>query len=311
MPEALATWVRHPPYGGVALVQERPVVTERPSPLPVDHGRSAHEVEINLDVAPPSRVADYVDGGDAHFAVDRDVAEQLFASVPGGIDGFRAVGRASQAFLERVVHHLTADAGIRQFLVTGRKLSGEPNVHDLAQALAPSSRVVYLVLDSVMLAHAHTFRSTTAEGATAYVQAKMRDPEEILRQAAATLDLSRPVAVLFPATLAFVRKDETAYWIVAQLMGGLPSGSHLMITHHASDLFVEEHVEMFRSIERLEAEGKTWGVTPRSHAEVAKFFDGLELVEPGLGPQDEWRVPDADQDPGARGAMYGAVGRKP
>jgi hypothetical protein len=288
---------------------ERPGVIDQPS-QPADHPWNAHEVEIDLDVAPPVRVAAYMDGSDAHFAVDREVAEQLFASVPGGIDGFRTVGRAAQAFLGRVVHHLIADAGIRQFLVTGRKLSGEPNVHDIAQAIAPESRVVYVVLDPVMLAYAHTLRHSTPEGATAYIQAQLRDTEEILRQAAATLDLSQPVAMLFPANLAFVRTADTAYGIVKHLMAGVPAGSYLMLTHHASDILVEEHVEMYRCIERLAAEGKTWGVAPRSRAEVARFFDGLELLEPGVVPMCEWRVPDADRLPaGSGGATYGAVGR--
>jgi hypothetical protein len=104
-------------------------------------------------VAPPTRVSDYIDGGDAHFSVDREVAEQLVAAVPGGLDGFHAVGRAGQAFLTRVVR-LAVDEGVRQFMVTGSKLSGDPNVHDIAQALAPESRVVYLVLDPMMLAFA-------------------------------------------------------------------------------------------------------------------------------------------------------------
>jgi hypothetical protein len=286
-------------------------VAERPSEPPVDRVAGVHEAEIDIDVAPPTRVAEYVDGGDAHFEVDRHVAEQLFASVPGGMAQFRAVGQASQAFLERAVHHLTADAGIRQFLVTGWKLSGEPNVHELAQAIAPASRVVYVVLDPVQLAHAHVLQPSTAEGATAYVHVKLRDPDEILRRAGATLDLTQPVGVVLPATLAFARKDDTAYWIVAQLMGGLPSGSHLVITHHASDLFVDEHVEMYRCIERLAAEGKTWNVTPRSHAAVAKFFDGLDLLDPGLVPQDEWRAPTPPPPTDFRGAMYAALARKP
>jgi len=284
-------------------------VTERPSQPPVDRVPGVHEAEIHTDVAPPTRVADYMDGGAAHFSVDRDVAEQFYASVPGGVEQFRAVGREAQAFLERVVHHLAADAGIRQFLVTGWKLAGGPNVHDLAQAIAPASRVVYVVVDPVLLAHAHVLQPSTAEGATAYVHVKLRDPDDILRRAAATLDLAEPVAVLLPATLAFVRKDETAYWIVAQLMDGLASGSHLMITHHASDLFVEEHVEMYRCIDRLAAEGKTWNVTPRSHAAVAKFFDDLDLLDPGVVPQDEWHAqPEPDT---FRGAIYAAVARKP
>jgi len=286
-------------------------VTERPSQPPDERASSVHEVEINIDMAPPARVIDYVDGGVAHFAVDRDVAEQYIASLPGGVEQFRAVRRASQAFLERMVHYLAADAGVRQFLVAGWTLAGEPNVHDLAQAVAPTSRVVYLALDPVQLAHAHALQSNTADGAIAYIQAKLRHPDEILRQAAATLDLAEPVAVVLPTTLMFVRRDETAYWIVAELMGGLPAGSYLVITHHADDIFVDEYLEMRRLTERLAAEGKTWGTTPRSHAAVAKFFDGLDLVEPGLVLQDEWRPPAGSRPGEYRSATWAAVARKP
>ena len=270
---------------------------------------SGVEVKIDLDVAPPTRVSDYIDGGDAHFSIDREVAEQLVAAVPGGLDGFHAVGRAGRAFLTRVVR-LAVDEGVRQFIVTGSKLSGDPNVHDIAQALAPESRVVYLVLDPMLLAFAHTLRSSTAQGATAFVHAKLRAADEILLQAAKTLDLSLPVAVMIPDSLAFVRNADTAYRIVHELMAGVPSGSYLMLTHHASDLFVEEHVEMYACIERLAAEGKTWGVAPRSRSEVARFFDGLELVPPGVVPLHTWRVPPAQQDPAARGAMHAGLGRK-
>jgi hypothetical protein len=269
----------------------------------------ANEVQIDRDVAPPTRIAEYIDGGDAHFAIDRHVADQMYASVPGGIEAFHAMARAGQAFVERVVDHLTVDAGTRQFLVAGSQLAGQPNVHDLAQALAPEARVVYVLLDPVTLAHAHALRSHTTEGATSYTAAKLRDTDGILRHAATTVDLSQPVAVLLPANLGFVRSDATAYRIVADLMGGLAPGSHLALTHHASDLYVEEHAEMFRLLDRLAAEGKTWGLAPRSHAEVAKFFDGLELVDPGVVPMDEWRVPDPRHQPAAA-AVYGAVGRK-
>lgn len=284
-------------------------MTDRPSPP--DEQAWKPEVEINLDVAPPTRVAAYVDGSDAHFAIDREVAEEMFATVPGGIEGFRAVGRAAQAFLERAVEHLTAEAGIRQFLVTGCKLSEELNVHEMAQKIAPESRAVYLVLDPVMLAYAHKLRRSSPEGATAYIQAKMRDTEGILRQAAATLDLSQPVAVVFPASLPFVRKADNAYRIVRELMAGVPSGSYLVITHHASDILVEEHAEMYRCIARLAAEGKTWGVAPRSQAEVAKFFDGMDVLEPGVVPMWAWRVPEVEGQPEPAGAMYGVVGRRP
>lgn len=267
-------------------------------------------MKIELDIAPPTRVSDALDGGDAHFSVDREVAEQMIAAVPGGIDGFEAVGRSGQAFLARVVR-LAIDDGVRQFLVTGSKLAGQPNVHDIAQALAAESRVVYLVLDPIMLAFAHNLRSSTAQGETAFVRAKLRDTEEILQRAAETLDLSRPVAVIIPDTLAFVRNTDTAYRLVQNLMSGLPSGSYLMLTHHASDLFVDEHVEMYACIARLAAEGKTWGVAPRSHDEVVRFFDGLELVSPGVVPLHTWRVPVSEQDPAARGAMHAGLARKP
>ena len=285
-------------------------VGREPSSGGVFGGVKSVEVKIDLDTAPPTRVSDALDGGDAHFSVDREVAEQMIAAVPGGLDGFQAVGRAGQAFLTRVVR-LATDDGVRQFLVTGSKLAGQPNVHDIAQALAPESRVVYLVLDPIMLAFAHNLRSSTAQGATAFVQAKLRDTDEILRRAAETLDMSRPVALAIPDTLAFVRSTDTAYRIVHELVEGLAPGSYLMLTHHANDLFVEEHVAMYDCIARLAAEGKTWAVTPRSRGEVARFFDGLELASPGVVPLHTWRVPVSDEDPAARGAMYAGVGRKP
>ena len=271
-----------------------------------DAGRP-DEIQIDLEVAPPTRIATYMHGGDAHFAVDRDVAARMYASVPGGVDAFRAVGQATQAFLERVVRYLVVEAGLRQFLVTGIDLSGEPNVHEIAQALAPESRTVYVLLDPVMLAYAHNVRRGANQGTTAYVQAKLRDVDEILRQSRSTLDLTQPVGVVMPANLAFVRDLGTAGQIVGGLMAGVPAGSHLMLTHHASDLFVEEHAEMFRVTAELAAEGLTWAVVPRTHSEVSKLFEGLELVDPGVVPIDEWRQPDHDPVPAA---LYGALARK-
>jgi hypothetical protein len=273
-----------------------------------DAGRP-QEVQIDLTVAPPIRVDTFMQGGDAHFAVDRDVAERMFASVAGGVDTFRAVGRASQAFLERVVHHLTVEAGLRQFLVTGSNLSGEPNVHDLAQAIVPGARVVYVLFDPVMVAHAHGLRRGTVEGASAYVVAKLRDVDAIMQQAATTFDLSQPVAVVMQDVLGFVREVERANRIVDGLMAGLVPGSHLVITHLASDLFVEEHAEMFRVTAEMAAEGRTWAVVPRTHGEVAKLFDGLDLVEPGIVPMIEWPAPDARREP-VPAALHAGVARK-
>jgi S-adenosyl methyltransferase len=274
-----------------------------------DAGRP-QEVHVDLTVAPPTRIATYMHGGDAHFAVDREVAGRMFASVPGGVDAYRAVGRAAQAFLDRAVRYLTVDAGLRQFLVTGCNVSGEPNVHDIAQAVAPEARAVYVLLDPVMVAYAHGLRRSTTEGRSAYVVAKMRDVDEILRQSAGFLDLGEPVAVVMPANLSFIRELATAQQIVDRLMAPLAPGSHLAITHHASDLFVEEHAEMYRTIAELAAQGLTWSVAPRSRGEVAKLFEPVELVEPGVVPMDEWRVPDPDHRP-VPAAIHAGVGRKP
>jgi hypothetical protein len=281
--------------------------TER-VPSTDDAGRP-QEVQIDLSVAPPTRISAFMRGGDAHFEVDREMAARMFGSVPGGVEGYRAVGRSAQAFTRRAVRHLTADASVRQFLVTGCDLSGHPNVHDIAQAVAPESRAVYVLLDPVMLAHAHVLRRGTPEGASAYVTAKLRDVDEVLRQSAATLDFSQPVALVMPANLSFIRDLGRARKIVDGLMADMVPGSHLMLTHHASDLFVDEHAEMFRTIAALAAEGRTWAIVPRSHDEVAGFFDGLTLLPPGVAPMDEWRQDDPGHEP-APIAVYAAVGRR-
>jgi hypothetical protein len=275
----------------------------------VDDAGRPYEIQIDLSVAPPTRISTYMRGGDAHFEVDREMAARMFGSVPGGIEGYRAVGRAAEAFTRRAVRHLTVDVGVRQFLVTGCNVSGQDNVHDIAQAVAPEARAVYVLLDPVMLAHAHNLLRGTPEGATAYVTAKLRDVDEVLRQAAATLDLSQPVAVVMPANLSFIRDLDRARRIVDGLLRDLVPGSHLMLTHHARDLFVDEHAEMYRTIAELAAEGRTWAVVPRSHDEVAGFFDGLTLLPPGVVPMDEWRHDDPDHQP-AQAAVYAAVGRK-
>jgi hypothetical protein len=276
----------------------------------VDDTGRPKKVEIDLAVAPPTRIATYMHGGDAHFAVDRGVAARMFASVPGDVEAYRAVSRAAQAFLDRAVRYLTVEAGLRQFLVTGCNLSGEPNVHQIAQAIAPDARVVYVLLDPVMVANAHTLRHSSVEGASTYVVAKLREVDEIVRQAAATLDLTQPVGLVMPANLSFVRDLGTACEIVDDLMAPLAAGSHLVVDHHASDLFVEEHAEMYRTVAALAAEGKTWQVAPRTQSEVAKLFHDLELVDPGVAPMDEWRITDPDHRP-VPAAIHAAVGRKP
>jgi S-adenosyl methyltransferase len=170
---------------------------------------------------------------------------------------------------------------------------------------------VYLVLEPIMLAHAHDLVAGAPEGTVAYIQARLSDPDEILRQAAKTLDLTQPVAVVFPASLPFVRRDATAQRIVGRMMAGVAPGSFLAITHHASDIRTEELDKAYRRLRELAAEGKSLEVKPRNHDEVAAFFDGLDLLEPGVVSMERWRAPDGEPPDPRPGAFYGAVGRKP
>jgi len=247
-------------------------------------------------------------GGGVEVGVDREVVERFLASHEGGSAAFRAVGGAVHAFVERAVRHLTDEAGARQFLVMGSSISGRANVHEIAQAIAPESRAVYVLFDPVMLVYAHRLLSG-AEGTTAYVRARLRDVDAILRQAANTLDLSRPVAVVMPANLSYVRSTAKATEIVDRLMDPLAVGSHLVASHHASDLLVDEVTPVYRRLAELAAERRAWEVAPRSHAEVAAFFAQLELVEPGVVPIERWR-PAQDAEGPVKVAIHGAVGRK-
>jgi hypothetical protein len=265
-------------------------------------------MEIELQIAPPTRLATYTRGGEIQFELDREVAERFYASHAGGAEAFRAVGRAGHAFLERAVRYLTDDAGVRQFLVMGSSTSDRANVHEIAQATAPESRAVYVLFDPLMLVYAHRLLRGT-EGTTAYVQARLRDVDAVLGQAAIMLDLSQPVAVVMPANLSYVRSTATATSIVDQFMDPLAAGSHLVATHHASDLLVDEVAPVYRRIAELAAKRRAWEVAPRSHAEISAFFARLELVEPGVVPIEQWRHAQGADEP-VKVAIYGAVGRK-
>jgi S-adenosyl methyltransferase len=268
------------------------------------------EIEIDLEVARPTRVSAYTHGGDAHFEVDRRVAERLYATHPAGIEAFRAVGKATQDFLERVVRHLATEAGTRQFLVIGSSISGRRNVHEVARDVEPDVRTVYVLFDPVQLVYAHRLLRDHPEGTVAYVQARMRDVDEIMQQAADTLDLSLPVGLLMPSNLSFVRDLDKAAELVDRYMAPLAPGSHLMVTLHASDLYPEQTAPVFEAIHELTAKGGGWDIAPRSRDEVTEVLDRLELLPPGVVPVQEWR-PDVPRTKPARVAVHGALARKP
>jgi len=273
--------------------------------LPFVH--DPRDLEVDLEAAPPVGSVARRRGRDQRFEVDPDVAARLYASHPGGVEAFQAVGDAAQAFLERVVRFLTGDAGLRQFVVIGASISGRANVHEIAQEIAPDSRAVYVLFDPVMLVYAHRLQQGTSEGKTAHVEARLRDVDEILRNAAATIDLSQPLALVMQANLSYVRDTSRAAEIVDRFMDPLAAGSYLMVTHHASDLLVDEVTPIYRRIAELAAEGRAWDVAPRTQAEVTAFFARLELVEPGVVPIEKWRHADRGHKP-VKVAIYGAVG---
>jgi hypothetical protein len=267
-------------------------------------GPGWHLPEINPGLAHPARVYDYMLGGKDNFAADRALADAVSAAMP--LAPFMA--RANRAFLGRAVRYLAKEAGIRQFLDIGTGIPTAGNTHEVAQAVAPESRVVYVDNDPIVLVHARALMSSNAAGATAFIQADLREPDKILADPAlhGTLDLGEPVALMLVAILMYLRDEENPRSIVSALLDALPSGSCLTISHPSADFSPEEAADAVAASERSGI-----SFTPRTQAEVAAFFAGLELVDPGIVPVLAWR-PDgaAPADPRAV-YYYGAMGRKP
>jgi S-adenosyl methyltransferase len=236
---------------------------------------------INTGVAHPARVYDYWLGGKDNFAADREAAEQVIAVRPA----IRADVRANRAFLGRAVRYLAAEAGIRQFLDIGTGLPSADNTHEVAQSVAPQARVVYADNDPIVLAHARALLTSAPEGVTAYADADLRDTERVLAEARQTLDLGQPVAVMLIAILHHIPDADDPYGLVARLIDAVAPGSYLVLSHPASDIDTEAVAEVARRYNaRVPA-----GQQRRSHDEVARFFAGLELLEPGVVQTTQWR----------------------
>jgi hypothetical protein len=246
-------------------------------------------------------VQDYWLGGKDHFQADREAGDEAIEAFPGLV----ASVRNTRAFLARSVRYLAGEAGIRQFLDIGTGIPAADNTHEVAQAVAPESRIVYTDHDPAVLAHARALLTSHPQGATAYLDADLRDPEKILAEAAETLDFSRPVALMLVAILHCIPDEDDPYAIVTRLRAAVPPGSHLVISHPASDLQAEQMGAMAKSLNRVMAQK----VTPRSYADVSRFFDGLDLVEPGIVRASEWR-PDPAFDPGTTtSTMWSGIAR--
>ena len=262
--------------------------------------------EIDTSVAHVARVYDYLLGGKANFAVDRKAAEQAYAAWPGGLDGVRADARSHRAVLGRVVRFLVSEAGVRQFLDIGTGIPKENNVHEVAQRAAPEARIVYVDYDPIVLAHAHQLLTSGPEGATAYIYGDLRDPEAIFRKAADTLDFGKPVAVMMFGVLHFFADAEDPYRVVARLAGQLAADSYLAISHLARDVHGDELTETFNRLNRQMSES----VVLRTRAEVSRFFDGLDLVKPGVVQLPQWR-PDPGTGDAHQLPMWVGVAQKP
>jgi hypothetical protein len=261
---------------------------------------------IDTTVAHPARRYNYWLGGTDNFAADRASGDEFlrhFPWIPVGV-------RANRAFLRRVVRYLTAEAGIRQFLDLGTGLPTADNTHEVAQRVAPASRILYADNDPLVLTQARALLRGTPEGRTAYIQADLRDPGAILArpELADTLDLSRPVALMIIAVFHFVPGEGVARGIAERLMSALPSGSYLAVSHVTQDFMPPEQLAAH---ERMASAGRSdyW---LRGRDEFAALFEGLELVEPGVMPVSEWH-PDAGTPipPPSEIGVWGAVARKP
>jgi trans-aconitate methyltransferase len=255
---------------------------------------------IDTSVAHQARVYNYLLGGKDHFAADRGVGEKILQVNPD----LAVTARANRAFLGRVVRFLAAEAGIRQFLDIGTGIPSANNTHEVAQGVAPESQVVYVDNDPIVLAHARALLTSAPEGQTAYLDADANDPDAILTQAAGTLDFSRPVAIMLLSVLQVV---EDPYVVTSKLLDAVPPDSYLAISIPASDMQPEAHAEVIRRLAK-DVPGVT--VTHRGRAEMTRFFDALELLEPGVVPVNYWRPGPGGPDPVRELPAYAAVGRK-
>jgi hypothetical protein len=268
------------------------------SDTPADGGEPP---SFDITIAHPARVYDYLLGGKDNYEADRAAAEQAIAGSPGVLPGVRA----NRAFLRRAVEYLAGEAGIRQFLDIGTGLPTADNTHEVAQSIAPDSRVVYVDNDPIVLAHARALLNTTPEGATAYVEADAGDTARIAEAAARTLDFSKPVAVMILFVMHYISDSADPHQIVARLMAAMPPGSYLTLSATTRDIDTARATE---SVRRFNAQPVAARMHLRTREQIAGYFDGLDFVEPGLVPLPQWR---AEADPAQVIAAYAGMARKP
>jgi hypothetical protein len=269
-----------------------------------DSSAPGPETASGIDTTRPhsARVWNYLLGGRDCYPVDRQAGKKILEVFPGMVD----IARQSRYMLVRTVRFLAGEAGIRQFLDIGTGLPTVDNTHEVAQRLAPESRVVYVDNDPLVLVHAQALLTSSPGGVTDYIEADVRDPDTILRAAAKTLDFSQPTALMLMGIMGLVGDDDQARSIVDRLLAALPSGSYLAL-YDGTDTD-PAYVE---AITRYNARTGAIPYTPRSPQEIARYFDGLEVLEPGIVPVTRWRPDHGPWEAPAEVACAGGVGRKP
>ncbi|HUN37679.1 MAG TPA: SAM-dependent methyltransferase [Trebonia sp.] len=263
------------------------------------------ELPVTIDTTRPhqARIYDYWLGGQNNFPVDREAAERALVAYPG----LRRGVRAQRAFLASAVEYLTGPAGVRQFLDIGTGIPAANNTHEVAQAVNPDARVVYVDNDPIVLSHARALLKTNTAGTTKYLDADLRDTATILSQAAALLDFREPIGVLLIGVLQLIPDDDDPRAIVARLMAAVAPGSWLAIFHPASDILASQMKHVAREVS-VRAAAPT---TLRARTEILPLFDGLELLEPGLVQVHRWRPGTAALDTPDEVPGYAALARKP
>ncbi len=257
--------------------------------------------EIDTTVPHSARIWNYWLGGKDNYPADRTAGDEFLKVFPGMVD----VARAVRHYLARAVHHLAGEAGIRQFLDIGTGLPTVDNTHEIAQRVAPESRIVYVDNDPLVLAHARALLTSTPQGATNYIDADVRDPDTILEIAARTLDFDRPVALMLLGIMAHVNDDEEARSILGRLLGALPSGSYLVLS---------DGTNTDKAREEAHRNYNSGGAVPyllRSPERIGHFFDGLDLLEPGVVSVSRWRPEPTPFGLPPEVATIGGVARKP
>jgi hypothetical protein len=255
------------------------------------------------DTRPHSaRIWNFWLGGKDNFAVDRQVGEQVSQILPSIVEQ----ARADRAFLGRAVTHLAGDLGVRQFLDVGTGLPTAANTHEVAQGVEPAAKIVYVDNDPLVLVHARALLTSTPEGTTEYLDADLHDPGVILGRARKTLDFSQPIALMLVGVLHHVENTDEALQIVGRLKDSLPAGSYLVVNHATNAVYGQASDD---AVAHWNQFGKP-SITLRPVDEITRFFDGFELLEPGVVSCSRWRPGVADPD-SVEVDEFAGVARKP